>query len=56
MVESLACAICGGPVALDSDHRYVTVEKKRMRDRNEQDEYILHDLCARAVFDGWRTP
>ena len=56
MVESLPCAVCRRPVPLDEDHRQVTDEKKRMRDRDEQDEYVLHDDCARAVFEGWRTP
>lgn len=56
MVESLTCAVCGGSVPLDEDHRRVTDEKKRTRDRDEQDDYYLHDRCANAVFDGWRTP
>jgi len=56
MVETLPCAVCGHRVSLDEDHRTVTDEKKRMRDRDEQDEYVLHDRCAEAVFEGWRTP
>jgi predicted nucleic acid-binding Zn ribbon protein len=56
MPESLICAVCGHPVPLDQDHRVVTDEKKRMRDRNEQDDYVVHDRCANAIFDGWKTP
>lgn len=56
MVESLPCAICGYSVPLDEDHDYVTVEHKRMRDRDQQEEYILHTRCSRAVFEGYRTP
>lgn len=54
--ESLTCAVCGGSVALDEDHRVVRDEKKRTQDRNEQDEFILHDRCANAVFEGWWSP
>lgn len=56
MVESLTCAVCGHSVALDEDHRRVTDEKKRMRDRDEQDEYVLHLRCADAIFEGWSRP
>ncbi len=56
MPESLPCAVCGERVALDEDHRRVTDEKRRMRDRDEQDDYVLHDRCAEAVFGGWWSP
>ncbi|MUV57209.1 hypothetical protein SAMN04487947_0422 [Halogeometricum rufum] len=56
MVDSLTCAVCGGSVPLDEDHHYVTDEKKRMHDRDEQDEFVLHDRCARATFEGWWSP
>lgn len=56
MVESLTCAVCGGSVPLDQDHTYVTVEKNRMHDRDEQDEFVLHGRCAHAAFEGWRSP
>jgi len=56
MPESLTCAVCGHSVALDEDHHYVTDEMKRMRDRDEQDEFVLHDLCADAIFEGWYRP
>lgn len=56
MVESLPCAICGHNVPLDMDHRVVRDEKKRTDDRDRQDDYVLHDRCADAVFDGWSTP
>jgi len=56
MRESLTCAVCGRSVALDQDHRKVTDEKKRTRDRDEQTDYVLHDRCATAVFEGWWSP
>jgi len=56
MTESLPCAVCGYPVPLDMDHRRVTDKKVSTRDRDDQDDYYLHERCADAVFDGWRTP
>ena len=55
-MDSATCAVCGRSVPLDGDHAKVTVETVRMRDRNEMDDYVLHDLCALAVFEGWSTP
>jgi len=55
-VESVICAVCGQQVALDEDHRVVTDEAKRMRDRDKQEDYVLHLRCADAVFEGWCSP
>ncbi len=56
MTETLTCGVCGERVSLDSDHHVVTDEITRMRDRDEQDEFVLHDRCATAVFEGWWSP
>ncbi|WP_168216216.1 hypothetical protein [Halorussus halobius] len=55
-VESLICAVCGRPVALDEDHRRVRSTKKRMDDRDRPTDYYLHEQCARTVFEGWWSP
>jgi hypothetical protein len=55
-VESLPCAVCGFSVPLDEDHTRVQVDKKRMRDRDDRDDYVIHDSCARSVFEGWTSP
>lgn len=50
------CAGCGKPVAPDSDHTRVTVEKRRMNDRNDEKTYYLHDDCAREETGEWVLP
>jgi hypothetical protein len=55
-MDSVTCAVCGGSVPLDQDHARVNVETVRTRDRNDVDDYVLHDLCALAVFEGWSSP
>jgi len=50
------CGVCGRSVAPDTDHVRVEVEKKRMDDRDDQDEYYLHQRCAMTVFGGWESP
>jgi len=53
---SVLCAHCGESVAPDTDHVKVEVEKKRMRDRNETDEYYLHVECSWEVTEDWTEP
>jgi hypothetical protein len=55
-VESLTCAVCGYAVPLDGDHTTVRVDKKRTNDRDGRDDYVVHDSCARSVFEGWSRP
>lgn len=43
-------------VAPDDDHVEVTVEHKRIRDRDNVDEYFLHNRCALNVMGGWEKP
>jgi len=50
------CAVCGRTVDPSSDHSKVDVETVRMDDRNEQDQYFLHEECAYRVLGGWEEP
>lgn len=56
MTESLPCAVCGHSVPLDMDYVTVLATTKRIRDRDEQDDYVLHEECARSALEGWSTP
>ncbi len=56
MTESLTCAVCGFSVPLDEDHTVVKVHKKRTDDRDDRDDYVVHDRCARSFFEGWSRP
>lgn len=50
---TLICAVCGRNVEPDTAHAVVEVTHKRMRDRDELDEYYLHERCAQNVFGSW---
>jgi hypothetical protein len=50
------CAVCGRSVAPDTDHVVVEAETKRMRDRNEVDNYYLHERCAMNALGSWEKP
>lgn len=50
------CAVCGQKVYPDTDHTVVNIEHKRIDDRNEPEEYYLHERCALNVFGGWESP
>jgi hypothetical protein len=50
------CAHCGRSVAPDTDHVRVELEKKRMQDRNETEEYYLHVDCSWEVTEDWTEP
>jgi hypothetical protein len=56
MNESYTCAVCGRPVAPDSDHVEIEAEVVWMDDRNDRDEYIMHLDCALTTIDCWRDP
>lgn len=53
---SFPCAICGDPVAGDSDHVEVTGKVVRTQDVNGNEEYLLHTECWLSVSDGWYEP
>jgi hypothetical protein len=55
-VESVYCAICGEKTPLDVDHVKLEAETKRMRDRNDLDEYVFCMDCAIQKFDEWTDP
>jgi len=50
------CAYCGRSVAPDTDHTRVEIEKKRMQDPDEIDEYYLHADCERELTEDWTEP
>lgn len=52
----LYCAVCGRRFEPDEDHVWVSAEKRRMRDRNETEEYALHPDCWRYLTGGWIEP
>lgn len=56
MNHTMLCAICGDPVAMDTDHVKIDAETRRMQDRNDLDEYYLHIECAMNSLDTWRDP
>lgn len=50
------CAVCGRSVDPSTDHAAVEVEHGRRDDRNDRDEYYLHDRCAYNVLGQWEEP
>lgn len=52
------CAICGATFDPAGDGEYVEimVAWKRSHDRDDVDEYVMHEWCASAVVAGWREP
>lgn len=55
-MSTYTCAVCGQHVYLDDDHVKVAVQHRRIDDRDDRDDYLLHVECARTTFDGWRVP
>jgi hypothetical protein len=47
---------CTDPLHADSDYVRVEAEKKRMRDRNEIEEYYFHPECWSEIASTWETP
>jgi hypothetical protein len=37
-------------------HLYLHLTYKRMQDRDEVEEYYLHDRCALNTIDSWEEP
>ena len=50
------CAVCHRSVDPSVDHAVVELEYKHANDRNELQDYYLHERCARAVLGGWCKP
>lgn len=50
------CAACGESVAPDMDHVHVVANRKRMRDRDDREDYYFHFECYQDVAAEWRTP
>lgn len=50
------CAVCERGVDPSTDHVVLEAEWKHINDRDELDEYYLHDRCAMRVIGGWREP
>ncbi|WP_353635664.1 hypothetical protein ABSL23_17360 (plasmid) [Halobacterium sp. NMX12-1] len=57
-MNTLTCAnpACTDALHADSDHVRVEAEKKRMRDRDETQEYYFHPECWTAVSASWEKP
>lgn len=55
-IETVTCAVCGGPVPLDTDHAHITVEKKRIDDRDRRDDYYFHTECRLETVQDWNDP
>jgi hypothetical protein len=53
---SVICAVCGRGMEPDTDHVEVEVTHKRLEDRDEIEEYSLHDRCAWNTIDSWEEP
>lgn len=56
METTLHCAICGTRFEPDQDHVRIEAEHKRMDDRNDLDEYVMHPECWQRLTDGWMEP
>lgn len=55
-MTTLHCAICGNRFQPDTDHVWIKAEKKRIDDRDELDEYAMHQHCWRRLTEGWMQP
>lgn len=53
---TVLCAECGRSVAPDTDHVRVELEKKRMDDPDDLEEYYLHVGCALDLTEDWTKP
>ena len=50
------CGVCRKPGYPDDDYTNVLVTHKNINDRDQQEDYFLHQQCARHIFDGWGEP
>lgn len=50
------CAICGATFDPAGDFVEIQVTWQRSRDRDEVDDYYMHEWCGAAVLGGWRDP
>lgn len=50
------CAHCGESVAPDVDHVRVNAAWIHLEDRDDREDYYLHQECAFEVFDDWDQP
>jgi hypothetical protein len=55
-METVTCAECGDPVPLDTDHAHIIVEKERIEDRDERDDYYFHVDCRLDLVEDWFEP
>lgn len=53
---SVTCAVCGRSVDPDSEYAEIEVLQKRRRDRDELDEFFMHERCAANVLGSWERP
>lgn len=50
------CAICREHVAPEESHVQIEAHHQRPRDRDERDDYLVHDDCWRSISEGWMKP
>ncbi|MDS0242721.1 MULTISPECIES: hypothetical protein [Haloferax] len=50
------CAVCRMEVDPSEDYVSVEAEYRFTADRNDVDDYYLHQRCAMSIFDGWGEP
>lgn len=57
MIDSVTCGVCGVSVDPGGDHVRVEATRVRIRDRDELDEFVLHERCYDLVVSGgWTHP
>lgn len=55
-METVICAVCGESVPLDGDYAHIEIEKKRINDRDDREDYYLHTECRLETVRDWHEP
>jgi hypothetical protein len=55
-MTTLYCAKCGNRFEPDDDHVRIDAEHRRIDDRNEHDEYVMHPDCWHELTAEWTDP